>query len=81
MPVFRNLRSVTFSIFTINIAGVSVMGARCGKLWSGGGLQAGSVLDRVISQASSEDQTVLYKLADYKKGMLKNHICLHILQI
>ncbi|XP_068625250.1 uncharacterized protein iav [Battus philenor] len=31
---------------------------------------AGSVLDRVISQPSSEDHTVLYKLADYKKGGL-----------
>ncbi|XP_050436250.1 transient receptor potential cation channel subfamily V member 5 [Adelges cooleyi] len=28
----------------------------------------GSVLDRVISQASTEDDCLLYKLADYKKG-------------
>ncbi|XP_050533722.1 transient receptor potential cation channel subfamily V member 5 isoform X2 [Daktulosphaira vitifoliae] len=28
----------------------------------------GSVLDRVISQASNEDDCLLYKLADYKKG-------------
>ncbi|KOB77609.1 Transient receptor potential cation channel subfamily V member 6, partial [Operophtera brumata] len=36
---------------------------------TGGGVQgAGSVLDRVISQPSSEDHTVLYKLANYKKG-------------
>lgn len=31
-------------------------------------LQAGSILDRVISQASNEDQCLLYKLANYKKG-------------
>ncbi|XP_015371179.1 PREDICTED: transient receptor potential cation channel subfamily V member 6 [Diuraphis noxia] len=29
---------------------------------------SGSVLDRVISQASNEDDCLLYKLADYKKG-------------
>ncbi|VVC45404.1 Ankyrin repeat,Ankyrin repeat-containing domain,Ion transport domain [Cinara cedri] len=29
---------------------------------------SGSVLDRVISQASTEDDCLLYKLADYKKG-------------
>ncbi|CAG9124850.1 unnamed protein product [Plutella xylostella] len=47
------------------------MGASCRKLLSSNGVQAaGSVLDRVISQASSEDNTVLYKLADYKKGGL-----------
>ncbi|KAK9890859.1 hypothetical protein WA026_012204 [Henosepilachna vigintioctopunctata] len=30
--------------------------------------QVGSTLDRVISQASNEDQCLLYKLANYKKG-------------
>ncbi|KAJ8912912.1 hypothetical protein NQ315_017242, partial [Exocentrus adspersus] len=30
--------------------------------------QAGSILDRVISQASNQDQCLLYKLANYKKG-------------
>lgn len=29
---------------------------------------SGSILDRVISQASSEDECLLYKLANYKKG-------------
>lgn len=28
----------------------------------------GSILDRVISQSSNEDQCLLYKLANYKKG-------------
>ncbi|GBP72549.1 hypothetical protein EVAR_9694_1 [Eumeta japonica] len=47
------------------------MGAAVRRLCGPGGAPAaGSVLDRVISQASSEDQTVLYKLADYKKGGL-----------
>nr|QDR50962.1 Inactive transient receptor potential vanilloid [Heliconius melpomene] len=47
------------------------MGEALGKLCSASGVQAvGSVLDRVISQPSSEDHTVLYKLADYKKGGL-----------
>lgn len=47
------------------------MGEKLSKLVSGGGVQgAGSVLDRVISQPSSEDHTVLYKLANYKKGNL-----------
>lgn len=47
------------------------MGEKLSKLISAGGVQAGgSVLDRVISQPSSEDHTVLYKLADYKKGKL-----------
>lgn len=32
-------------------------------------LQGGSILDRVISQASNQDQCLLYKLANYKKGM------------
>ncbi|KAI4461982.1 transient receptor potential ion channel protein [Holotrichia oblita] len=31
-------------------------------------LQSGSILDRVISQASNQDQCLLYKLANYKKG-------------
>lgn len=30
--------------------------------------QGGSILDRVISQASNQDQCLLYKLANYKKG-------------
>ncbi|XP_044754337.1 uncharacterized protein LOC123313493 [Coccinella septempunctata] len=30
--------------------------------------QVGSTLDRVISQSSNEDQCLLYKLANYKKG-------------
>ncbi|CAH2097655.1 unnamed protein product [Euphydryas editha] len=47
------------------------MGDALGKLCSASSVQAvGSVLDRVISQPSSEDHTVLYKLADYKKGGL-----------
>uniref|UniRef100_A0A2A4JYR0 Ion transport domain-containing protein n=1 Tax=Heliothis virescens TaxID=7102 RepID=A0A2A4JYR0_HELVI len=47
------------------------MGEALSKIVSAGGVQAGgSVLDRVISQPSSEDHTVLYKLADYKKGGL-----------
>ncbi|XP_044575344.1 uncharacterized protein LOC123259139 isoform X2 [Cotesia glomerata] len=31
-------------------------------------INAGSILDRVISQASDEDQCLLYRLANYKKG-------------
>ncbi|XP_018406237.1 PREDICTED: transient receptor potential cation channel subfamily V member 4 [Cyphomyrmex costatus] len=31
-------------------------------------VNAGSILDRVISQASNEDQCLLYRLANYKKG-------------
>ncbi|XP_057656307.1 uncharacterized protein LOC130893886 [Diorhabda carinulata] len=31
-------------------------------------LQGGSILDRVISQSSNQDQCLLYKLANYKKG-------------
>ena len=31
-------------------------------------LNAGSILDRVISQASNEDDCQLYTLANYKKG-------------
>ncbi|XP_017777192.1 PREDICTED: uncharacterized protein LOC108563119 [Nicrophorus vespilloides] len=30
--------------------------------------QGGSILDRVISQSSNQDQCLLYKLANYKKG-------------
>lgn len=44
------------------------MGKALSKVASADGVQQGSVLDRVISQPSSEDHTVLYKLADYKKG-------------
>ncbi|CAK1543560.1 unnamed protein product [Leptosia nina] len=45
------------------------MGSTLRKLCSSSSVQAvGSVLDRVISQPSTEDHTVLYKLADYKKG-------------
>ncbi|XP_072948375.1 uncharacterized protein iav [Epargyreus clarus] len=47
------------------------MGAALIKLFSATSVQAaGSVLDRVISQPNTEDHTVLYKLADYKKGGL-----------
>ncbi|XP_032523722.2 uncharacterized protein LOC116775040 isoform X1 [Danaus plexippus] len=47
------------------------MGVPLSKLCSATSVPAvGSVLDRVISQPSSEDHTVLYKLADYKKGGL-----------
>ena len=31
-------------------------------------MNQGSVLDRVISQASNKDECLLYKLADYKNG-------------
>lgn len=31
-------------------------------------INAGSILDRVISQASNEDDCLLYRLANYKKG-------------
>lgn len=44
------------------------------KLLSAGDVQnAGSVLDRVISQPHTEEHTVLYKLADYKKGNIKSN--------
>ncbi|KAM3961447.1 LOW QUALITY PROTEIN: transient receptor potential cation channel subfamily V iav [Aphomia sociella] len=47
------------------------MGAVFGKLRLGDGVKSvGSVLDRVISQPHTEEHTVLYKLADYKKGGL-----------
>ncbi|CAH0402979.1 unnamed protein product [Chilo suppressalis] len=45
------------------------MGGVLNKL-SGDVQAAGSVLDRVISQPHTEEHTVLYKLADYKKGGL-----------
>lgn len=35
---------------------------------SGANVNAGSVLDRVISQASNEDECLLYRLANYKNG-------------
>lgn len=35
-------------------------------------LQGGSILDRVISQASNQDQCLLYRLANYKKGEFKH---------
>ncbi|XP_017798463.1 PREDICTED: uncharacterized protein LOC108579435 [Habropoda laboriosa] len=34
----------------------------------GSQVDAGSILDRVISQANDEDQCLLYRLANYKKG-------------
>lgn len=47
----------------------SGMGGSLCKVSSADGVQGGgSVLDRVISQPDSEAHTVLYKLADYKKG-------------
>nr|ATU07273.1 TRP channel protein inactive [Nilaparvata lugens] len=40
-----------------------------GNLLSGGAnLNAGSVLDRVISQGSTEDECLLYRLANYRNG-------------
>ncbi|XP_063388342.1 uncharacterized protein LOC134674213 [Cydia fagiglandana] len=46
------------------------MGGKLGKLCSPQVQSVGSVLDRVISQPSSEAHTVLYKLADFHKGGL-----------
>ncbi|XP_053618451.1 uncharacterized protein iav isoform X2 [Plodia interpunctella] len=47
------------------------MGGVVDKIKATGGVKAaGSVLDRVISQPHTEEHTVLYKLADYKKGGL-----------
>ncbi|XP_060807116.1 uncharacterized protein LOC106135922 [Amyelois transitella] len=47
------------------------MGGVVGKIKAAGGVKAASsVLDRVISQPHTEEHTVLYKLADYKKGGL-----------
>lgn len=40
----------------------------CGKRRKKLAGEAGSVLDRVISQASNQDQCLLYRLANYKKG-------------
>lgn len=41
-----------------------------GIIWGSGAssVNAGTVLDRVISQASNKDECLLYKLANYKKG-------------
>ncbi|XP_073979790.1 transient receptor potential cation channel subfamily V iav isoform X3 [Rhodnius prolixus] len=40
-----------------------------GNTWcSGASVNAGTVLDRVISQASNKDECLLYRLANYKKG-------------
>ncbi|XP_026667863.1 uncharacterized protein LOC108623188 isoform X2 [Ceratina calcarata] len=44
------------------------MGGVCSCRGRGGQVNAGSILDRVISQASDEDQCLLYRLANYKKG-------------
>ncbi|XP_043512681.1 transient receptor potential cation channel subfamily V member 4 [Frieseomelitta varia] len=44
------------------------MGGVCSCRGRGSQVNAGSILDRVISQASDEDQCLLYRLANYKKG-------------
>ncbi|EFN84766.1 uncharacterized protein LOC105182976 [Harpegnathos saltator] len=44
------------------------MGGVCSCRGRGSQVNAGSILDRVISQASNEDQCLLYRLANYKKG-------------
>ncbi|XP_015601272.1 transient receptor potential cation channel subfamily V member 4 isoform X2 [Cephus cinctus] len=44
------------------------MGGICSCRGRGSQVNAGSILDRVISQASNEDQCLLYRLANYKKG-------------
>ncbi|XP_043488062.1 uncharacterized protein LOC122514992 [Polistes fuscatus] len=44
------------------------MGGVCSWRSRAGQINAGSILDRVISQASNEDQCLLYRLANYKKG-------------
>ncbi|XP_025075486.1 uncharacterized protein LOC105432571 [Pogonomyrmex barbatus] len=45
------------------------MGGICScRVGRGSQVNAGSILDRVISQASNEDQCLLYRLANYKKG-------------
>ncbi|XP_011863862.1 PREDICTED: uncharacterized protein LOC105559855 isoform X5 [Vollenhovia emeryi] len=45
------------------------MGGVCScRVGRGSQVNAGSILDRVISQASNEDQCLLYRLANYKKG-------------
>ncbi|XP_076397457.1 transient receptor potential cation channel subfamily V iav isoform X2 [Megachile rotundata] len=44
------------------------MGGVCSCRGLGSQVNAGSILDRVISQASDEDQCLLYRLANYKKS-------------
>ncbi|XP_043256262.1 uncharacterized protein LOC122399562 [Colletes gigas] len=44
------------------------MGGACSCRGRDSQVNAGSILDRVISQASDEDQCLLYRLANYKKG-------------
>ncbi|XP_054004500.1 transient receptor potential cation channel subfamily V member 5 isoform X3 [Hylaeus anthracinus] len=44
------------------------MGGVCSCRGRDSQVNAGSILDRVISQASNEDQCLLYRLANYKKG-------------
>ncbi|XP_012350046.1 uncharacterized protein LOC100868270 isoform X3 [Apis florea] len=44
------------------------MGGVCSFRGRGSQVNSGSILDRVISQASDEDQCLLYRLANYKKG-------------
>ncbi|XP_031780916.1 uncharacterized protein LOC100118680 [Nasonia vitripennis] len=44
------------------------MGGACSCQGRDSQVNAGSILDRVISQASDEDQCLLYRLANYKKG-------------
>lgn len=44
------------------------MGANVCKKQKTTNFQGGSILDRVISQASNQDQCLLYKLVNYKKG-------------
>ncbi|XP_015434191.1 PREDICTED: uncharacterized protein LOC107189994 [Dufourea novaeangliae] len=44
------------------------MGSVCSCRGRDSQVNAGSILDRVISQASDEDQCLLYRLANYKKG-------------
>ncbi|CAL7944538.1 unnamed protein product [Xylocopa violacea] len=44
------------------------MGGVCSCRGRDSQVNAGSILDRVISQASDEDQCLLYRLANYKKG-------------
>jgi len=45
------------------------MGGACScRIGRGDQVNAGSILDRVISQASDKDQCLLYRLANYKKG-------------
>ncbi|XP_015185813.1 PREDICTED: uncharacterized protein LOC107071371 [Polistes dominula] len=44
------------------------MGGVCSCKSRASQINSGSILDRVISQASNEDQCLLYRLANYKKG-------------